>query len=149
MERVPSSDGIRNHKVLSPFLLEAVEIRGVYQNLDVDSVVFSYTTSVPSADQLWERLDSVLKDSAWREIDGSNSIRRYERRFSKGKVGSDRPDTAMFSSAEEIRIGYTQGRVIIAYVQADSSKEDTSFAATSEAKWAETVIWPKFEALLK
>ena len=56
---------------------------------------------------------------------------------------------AIFSSAEETRISYQQGKVVVAWVQADSSKEETSFAETSEAEFADRVVWPKFQALIK
>jgi hypothetical protein len=149
MERVPSSSEIQNAPVWSQFLVEADDIRGSYQNLDVDCVVFSYSTGVQSADAFWQKLNSSLKGTSWKEIEPTGSVKRFERRFAKGKGKGERTDMAIFSSAEQTRVSYKQGRVIVAWVQADSSKDETSFAETSEARFADKVVWPKFQALIK
>ncbi|MGV3756690.1 MAG: hypothetical protein ACO1QS_15010 [Verrucomicrobiota bacterium] len=141
MERVPSAAEIRASKDLSIFLMEAGDIHGNYQNLDVDSTVFSYSHHIASENEFWDKLYIALKDTDWKPVDASGSIRRFERRFPKG--------TKAFSSAEQIRVGFKRSKAVVGYVQADSSKEQTSFAETDGAKWAERVIWPKFEALLK
>ena len=49
---MPNSGEIRGHETLSVFIVDAEVVRGVYQNLDVDSMVFSYAIRVPSADEL-------------------------------------------------------------------------------------------------
>jgi hypothetical protein len=129
--------------------VEADDIRGSYQNLDVDCVVFSYSTRVQSAGAFWQKLTASLQGTSWKEIKPMDAIRRFERRFPKGKGKSERTDMAIFSSAEETRVSYKQGRAVVAWVQADSSKDEASFAETSEAAFADRVVWPKFQALIK
>jgi uncharacterized lipoprotein len=141
MERVPDASAIRASKDLLPFLIEAQDIQGIYQNLDVDSALFTYSHRAVSENEFWDQLRHALKETGWKAVDHSGSIRRFEREFPKGKRA--------FSSAEQIRIGYQKNKAIVGYVQADSSKESVSFAETSEAEWAEKVIWPKFTNLLK
>jgi len=141
LERVPTALEIRANDTLSKFLIDPREVYGDYQNLDVDAVVFSYLHTASSESEFWDKLGTALKGTDWKPVDTSGSTRRFERQFSKG--------TKMFSSAEQIRVGYKRSKVVVGYVQADSSKEQSSFAETDEADWAERVIWPKFEALLK
>ena len=149
MERIPTSAEIKNNKVLSQFLIEADEVQGHYQNMDVDSVVFSYSTRVQPEDAFWQKLNASLQGTSWKAMQPIGAVHRFERRFARGKGQGERTDMAMFSSAEETRISYQHGRVVVAWVQADSSIEETSFAETSEARFADGVVWPKFEALSK
>jgi len=141
IERIPTALEIRANDTVSKFLIEPSEVYGDYQNIDVDSVVFYYLHNVSSESVFWDKLATALKDSDWKPVDTSGSIRRFERQHPKG--------TKMFSSAEQIRVGYKRSKAAVAYVQADSSKESAAFSETSEAEWAERVIWPKFEALLR
>jgi hypothetical protein len=48
MDRVPSADEIRDSSRTKLFLVEAEQIRGIYQNIDVDSVIFAYRTRTAS-----------------------------------------------------------------------------------------------------
>jgi hypothetical protein len=149
MERVPTALEIRANDTLSKFLIEPRKVYGHYQNLDVDCVVFSYLHNASSESEFWDKLDTALKGTDWKPVDTTGSIRRFERLFPKGKTTKDRPDMAMFSSAEQVRVGYKHSKAVVSYVQADSSETHTTFAEADEAKWAEKIIRPKFEALLK
>jgi hypothetical protein len=53
MERVPSEAKIRAWDALKPFVAGCGEIRGVYQNLDVDSVVFHCHRRFESESEFW------------------------------------------------------------------------------------------------
>lgn len=140
--RIPSCDDIRAQKALTTFLVDDTSIRGVYQNVDVDSLVFTYKTSVAAEGDFWQQLVRSVKGSGWYELGPKGEVRQFERTSSRGN--------AMFSSAELLRIAYLSDkrRVVVGYVQADSSEENISFSETDEAGWAEKVIWPRFEELL-
>lgn len=132
---MPSSREVRAYK-LDKFIVDESNLRGVYVNYDVDSLVFTYTTS---QDDFWSTLQSRLADTKWKQIDQTDVIHRYERITPRnGKLGS----------SEEIRIAYRphDRLVVVAWVQADTEE---SFADTSEGHWAQGVIWPKFESLLQ
>ena len=140
--RTPSPADIKAYKAVTPFLIRETSIRGVYWNIDVDSLVFTYTTSIAVEEDFWQRLAERIKGSQWHELEPGGRIRQFERTLPRGE--------AMFSSAEHLRIAYLDDKrtVVVAYVQADSSEEETSFSETNEARWADKWIWPMFDELL-
>lgn len=126
---------------MEPFLIEAGEINGEYRNLDVDSLVFTYRTAVQTESEFCGALSSALLGSKWeRSIEVTDSI-EFRRSVKKGD--------ALFASYELVRIGFCPAdrTVVVAYVQADSPSDDLQFEDTGESKWAEQVIWPRFNAL--
>ena len=145
MGDVPSEELIRKWDDIQPFIIEPTKITGIYRNMDIDAIVFKYSTVADKA-KFWAHLQSNLQETKWKLIAETSESRDYERRFSKDDQSPDRPDMAMFSSAELLKIEYLPGKqmAIVGYVQADSSAKDTSFAETDEAKWAEKQIWPRF-----
>ncbi len=145
MEDVPSEELIKKWDTIQPFIIEPSKIMGIYRNIDIDAIVFKYST-IADRDKFWAHLKSNLQGTKWLLIAETSETRTYERRFSKGDQSPARPDMALFSSAELLKIEYLPGKqmVIVGYVQADSSEKDTSFAFTNEAKWAEKEIWPRF-----
>lgn len=145
MEDVPSEELIRKWDDIQPFIIEPGKITGIYRSADIDAIVFKYSTVADKA-KFWAHLQSNLQGTKWKLITETSDSRAYERRFSKGDGSPGRPDIALFSSAELLKLEYLPGKqtVIVGYVQADSSEKDASFAATDEAKWAEKEIWPRF-----
>lgn len=145
MEDVPSEELIRKWDDIQPFIIEPSKITGIYRNMDIDAIVFKYST-IANKDKFWTRLQSNLQETKWQLIAETSDTRTYERRFSEGAQSPDRPDMALFSSAELLKLAYlpVKQMVVVGYVQADSSNKDISFAATDEAKWAEKQIWPRF-----
>jgi len=146
MEDVPSEEFIKQWKDAQAFIIEPIKITGIYKDMDVGAVVFKYTTAA-NKDKLWTLIQSNLKETKWKLVSESSNARDYERCFAKGDQSPDRPDMAMFSSAELMKIEYVPNKqmVIIGYVQADSSADETSFEATDVAKWAKKNIWPRLE----
>ncbi len=145
MGDIPSEDIIRKWGDNKPVIIEPIKITGVYRNMDIDAVVFKYTTSM-NKENFWTSLQSNLQETKWQLISEPSDFRTYERRFSKGAIPPGSPDMAIFSSAELLKVEYRSDKhmVIVGYVQADSSEKDISFAETDEAKWAEKEIWPRF-----
>ncbi|MFN7138945.1 MAG: hypothetical protein ACK4UN_06380 [Limisphaerales bacterium] len=148
MDQVPSSESIR--KRMGRFLVNPDDIQGVYRNLDVDSLVFTYSSKVEGEAAFWSGLEERLKDSRWTEADRLGAVREYRRSYRKGEVNAERPDMAIFSSFEVARVAFnTESRTaVVAYVQADGSSKDTKFEDTGESKWAEKAIWPRFRDLI-
>jgi len=121
-------------------------MRGIYRNSDIDSIVFTYETSVSDAAEFWYSLDANVATTKWNVVKVTADARAYERRYGKGDASPGRPDMAIFSSAELLRVAFVPPqKVVVGYVQADASSKTTSFGETHEARWAEKVIWPRFE----
>ena len=138
---VPDAEEVRRFH--SAFLIEETGIRGVYGNMDVDSVVFTYQTDAADEATFWGRLHQQVEAKGWRLVDEQDSSRRYERIIR-------RTGRQVYHSAEETRIAYEAPPepVVVAYVQADTSTLPVTFADTDEGKWANGAIWPKFQELV-
>lgn len=145
MEDVPSEELIKKWDSIQPFIIEPIKITGIYRNIDIDAIVFEYST-IANKDKFWAHLQSNLQDTKWQLFAESSNYKTYERRFSKGDCSPERPDMSIFSSAELLKLEYLTDKqiVVVGYVQADSSENNSSFAVTDEATWAEKVIWPRF-----
>jgi len=144
MEQVPGPEAIRGR--MGRFLVNPDQIRGVYRNLDVDSLVFTYTARVDGDAAFWYRLEEGLQGSRWIEAERRGAMREYRRTFREGECDAERPDLAIFSSFEVARVFFdpTSQTVAMAYVQADGRSSDTKFEDTGESQWAEKAIWPRF-----
>lgn len=136
---------------MGEFLIESGQITGVYQNLDVDSLIFTYSTAVKTKAEFEKALSSALQDSNWQRSTTDIAFVEFRRSFRKGEKSEDRPDMAIFSSFEVTRLAFApeRGVVVVAYVQADSSGDVSHFEDTGNGKWAKKVIWPKFNELRK
>jgi hypothetical protein len=140
-DRVPDAEEVRRFH--SAFLVEETGIRGVYGNMDVDSVVFTYQTNAADETTFWDKLHEQVEARDWRLVDDQDSFRRYERIIPRtGQQG--------YHSAEEARIAYKAPPepVVVAWVEADTSTLPDTFADTDEAQWANGAIWPKFQELV-
>ena len=146
MDRIPSASEIRNWPALEPFLVEAASVTGVYQNVDIDSVVFYYSTTLTAENVFWCILNQRAVLAGWRHIDGVGStyeVRKYEtfqRLKPRGELG--------FSSAEELRVAYSPARVVVAYVQSDQNGDPKPVSQVSEGRFADQEIWPRFKELV-
>lgn len=150
MEEVPSAPLIKKWDALAPFLVKDRTIRGIYRNIDIDSLVFSYETSATDAKDFWISVEANVATTKWSVVKSTPMTRDFERRFGKGDGSLGRPDMAIFSSAELLRVAFVPPqKVVVGYVQADSLSKSTSFAETHEARWAEKAIWPRFEKEIK
>lgn len=148
MEQVPSSEAIRGW--MGRFLVSPDQVQGVYRNLDVDSLVFTYTSAAEGESAFWSTLEQNLHGSRWNESDRQGTLREYRRSYRKNEHDVERPDMAIFSSFEVVRIVFDSKsrRAVVAYVQADGSSNDTKFEETGEGKWADKAIWPRFRDLV-
>ena len=137
---VPSADQIkRSH---SEWLIDHVDLKGVNRNMDVDSILFSYNTTSEDSATFWGEIHGNVITENWELIEESDQTRRYQRII-------PRSGQRAFHSAEETRVSYKDGHVVVAWVQADDSGSalPTSVKSTGEGKWAETYVWPKFKNL--
>ncbi len=100
MEQVPSSEAIRGW--MARFLVSPDQIHGVYRNLDIDSLVFTYTSKVDGEVAFWSRLEDGLQGSRWTEAERRGAMREYRRSYRKGEGDAERPDMAIFSSFEAL-----------------------------------------------
>ena len=145
MERVPSADEIRKWPSLAPFVVEAASVTGVYQNIDIDSVVFHYITNVTAEGEFWRTVQRQAASAGWQHVDrvvSTPQLHKYEtfqRLKPKGEL--------FFSSAEELRVAYTPARVVVAYMQSDQIGDPEPVSQASESRFADREIWPRFSQL--
>jgi len=138
MERIPTEGDIRSWEALRPFIVQADALTGVYQNLDVDSVVFTYRSKASEA-EFWQELGTLAVTEGWAPLPGPTaSLRRYSRLRSQGSL--------TFSSSEELRVSYSASRVVVGYVQSDQDGAPRPVAEASEGRFAAKHVWPRFEA---
>ncbi len=135
----PSAGSVRAHTALRPFQVQATKVKGLYGNLDVDSIVFRYTTTAADKASFRTKLIKQATAAGWTELPEKDSAIRFERLRKKGNH--------VFASAEEVRIKYSGDtkRVCVAWVQGDSVSDVASFAELSEAEFAESLIWPMLD----
>jgi hypothetical protein len=146
VERVPADTDIREWAVLQPFVLHPISITGVYQNLDVDAVVFHYRSKLTDEGQFWRQLRQQAQGAGWLPTNrsgsdgGSRAYEAFQRLKPKGEL--------MFASAEELRIAFLRNRIVVAYVQSDQSGQPKPVSQASEGRYADRYIWPRFFELL-
>jgi hypothetical protein len=142
MEYIPRADDLRrNH---STFMIAESNLRGVYGNVDVESVIFTYTSAAQDSDEFWDAIHENAESAGWKLTYEEPDLRRYERII-------PRTGYQVLHSAEETRIAYnsTTKVVTVAWVQAYPSTLPDRFSDTGEeATWAEEAIWPQFRRLL-
>jgi len=145
MERVPTPTEITSWPSLQPFLLRPTIVTGVYRNLDIDSVVFHYTSEIRDETEFWRQLKLQAQAAGWvhrdrRSSDRGETYETFERVKKRGEL--------WFSSAEELRIAFQLDRIAVAYVQSDQEGQPKSVAEESEGRFADEQIWPRFAELL-
>lgn len=138
METVPSAETIRSWDALQPFLVAEKGITGIYQNFDVDSLIFHYSTSYKDERNLLEAIRGNIKETRWGEAsDDTCPYYQFERRFEKGEENPNRPGMSLCPSTEILRITFFQDRdiVVVGYLQSDGG---------SELQWSERFLWPQY-----
>jgi hypothetical protein len=146
MERVPTAAEIQEWSALRPFVIQPSSITGVYQNSDVDSVVFHYSTRLTDQAAFWRELHNQARSSGWVHVVGAaetNGTREYET-FQRLAPRRD----LWFSSAEELRVAYRRDRIVVGYVQSDQQGEPKPVSQASEGRFAVQEVWRRFMALL-
>jgi len=131
----PSSSDIKNYTSVKPFILYEAGIEGIYTNHDVDSLVFSYETSIDSPDIFVAQIRKNAANEGWKEI-------KAEKYYRFDRIRKWRDE---YYIGEEIRIAYLKKTVIVAYVEGDAKQAINSFSEINESKWADINIWPMFE----
>lgn len=144
MERIPTEAEIRRWTALQAFVAACGEITGVYQNIDVDSVVFYCRPLDTSEAEFWRNLRERSSAASWVE-DSKATTGGQAKTFQRLQP---RRGEAQFSSSEEIRLAWTPERVVVGYVQADHFGEPAPVSHALEGRFAEKSIWPRFSALL-
>ena len=145
MERVPTEADVRAWRALEPFVENCGAISGIYQNLDIDSVVLRCRP-----------LDRITEAEFWRAIATASSAAGWvEERAATEPVETKvferlatRQGREQFSGSEEIRIAWTPEHIAVGYVQADHAGDPKPVRDSSEGKFAEQTIWPRFNKLL-
>jgi len=124
------------------FLVLPKAVAGHYANMDVDSIVFSYTTGVRDVEAFWASLDKAATAAEWTKTKDTTTECHYERIIPK--IGQK-----MFHSAEQVRVSYdpSNSNVVVAWVQADSLDAVDHFSQTGESSFADSAVWPRFREL--
>ena len=141
MERVPTQEDIRSWVALQPFIIQSERVVGVYQNLDVDCVVFHYHSTAPAEEAFWRELEQRARSEGWAPASPGAGLQRAYRRLKPS-------GSPYLSSAEELRIAYSPSRVVVGYVQSDQNGDPKPVAEAAEGRFAERHVWPKFNALV-
>lgn len=140
MDYIPSAAEITTSH--GTFLVAPQAVTGHYANMDVDAVVFSYTSGTANPDTFWQSLDLAAESAKWKCTQVTPDQRHYERRIPK-------TDSMKYHSTEQVRVSYdsTHSTVVVAWVQADSIWAVEGFSQTSESSFADSAVWPRFNAL--
>lgn len=140
MGGVPSAESLLARKALAPFLVQPAEVTGVYENSDVDAVVFHYASSTESEHRFWQEIRREAGAQAWVERSPGPGYSAFERRteFAQGRWG-----------LEVVRIHFSPSRVAVGIVQTDHCGDSSSVSGTAETRYAAERIWPRFEALME
>ena len=123
MEYIPTNEQI--HKWHGAFLIEPIEIHGIYANMDVDSALFSYTSK--NREPIKE-LSKSLVSNQW--IVHKSSL--TEVILYKTERG-----------LEVVKVSKTSANICIGWLQADGA--GSIDAKTNETNWANKHFWPKYE----
>ena len=145
MERVPSSSELLQYKFLQPFNISPEEVTGAYQNRDIDSLVYFYSTKITDENVFWKIVVSGSKESGWSQLPTQNQTKRFQRFY--GPRGPFRS-----SGSEEIRIWFNSKKrmVAVAWVQADMTGKPLPVSETQpEAQFADQEIWPRLNRIIK
>ena len=145
MERTPSSSDVLAWTDLHPFILNKTNVHGVYQNLDIDSMVFYYEASAYNDASFWNDIMHSSSSEHWKETGKRGVFRIFERY--DGPRGSNR-----IYSSEQIRIYFDSKRRVakIAYVQIDGMGKPVLFADNdTQIRFANKKLWPKFMELIE
>ena len=145
-EDVPSAEKLQKPSNPSKaFIIGARDFRGIYANMDVDSAIYQYTTSETNTERFWKQVDDEATSADWKLVREQGRVRIYDR--IRQKTGSQ-----TFHSAEQCRIAYDESTqtVTVAWVQTDVMELPAGFPdAGSEVRFANSVIWPKFDELTR
>ena len=136
VEGVPSPADVRGRRQVAPFIVGTGEIEGLYNNVDVDAVVFSYELMAPQ--DFWRAVRQRAAGGGWQETADSARYVTFER-FSPAQ------GTLNMSGSEEVRVALIGRRVLVAWVQTDHFGEPRRIRDSSEGEYASDRIWPQFE----
>jgi len=140
-DQVPGAQSIRGWKALAPFIIADENLTGVYQSNDVDALVFFYSTKMPGPKFTHDVNDLALA-AGWKRSSSAGPVVVYERFF--------RPHGSLsVSGSEEARIAYQNGRVAVAWVQADHMGQPIPVSQSSEGRFASENVWPEFDAIVQ
>jgi hypothetical protein len=143
-----SPQELRESKVYpTEFIIQDTDLEVISYNFDTDSATFTYKTSIADAAIFWAEINNLIEEFHWQVLDNEGNVRRYERLLPP-------QGTSGFYSAEEMRIAYDSrlSRVLVAWVQADSSKSFDSFEEAEnvvDVRYAQERVWPEFEKILQ
>lgn len=140
----PTAENLRSKRNPSgAFIVGESGIQGVWANMDVDSSIYTYTTSCESAPEFWAAVAATASDAGWSTIDDKTLGENCKRFLCiTPKTGEQ-----MFHGVEEARVAFrTQDhRVVVAWVQADQQNLPKTFPDDGpEGDFARRVVWPKF-----
>lgn len=135
MDYVPTEEQIRKH--YSAMLVEPISIQGIYANIDVDSVVFSYKSNNLS---FQSRIIERLQAEKWhlQAISGSEIVATKSKPPGQGEL--------QFYTLQLVKLSMNQGKVCVGYLQIDTNSEANMQTETVETKWASEKLWPKYES---
>ena len=133
-----------NRNPSGAFIVGESGIRGIYANMDVDSSVYSYTTSHESASEFWAAIAAEADDVGWSAInDDTLPANRKRFLYITPKTGQQ-----ILHSVEEVRVAFRpkDRSVFVAWVQSDQRELPKAFPTDGpEGDFAIRVIWPKFD----
>lgn|GEM_PF-6341077 len=149
MEAVPSPEAIEHWA--GEFLIEADQIEGVYENLDVNSVIYTYKTGIRTRPDFEKALLSALQATKWRRSTNVTEYLEFHRSYWPGENSEDRPIILRFYRVAVARHAFNpeSRTVIVALAETDTIKRNATFESTTPGKWAKKKFWPRFDALRK
>jgi hypothetical protein len=138
MDFVPGADQFKEW--LPEFASNLSDLKGLYGNQDVDSLIFSFRFP-GSPERFFSDLENKAQNSGWTiEERHQNYLRLL--RFKTG-VAMYSYEEVKFVSVPNKSKGY------IGYIQIDSPVKVSKLSQTDEGRWADRVLWPKFNRYLE
>ncbi len=141
----PTAEMLRSNRNPSgAFIVGESGVRGIYANMDVDSSVYSYTTSYKSASEFWAAIAAEADDAGWSAINEDTPTTNRKRFL----CITPKVDQQVFHSVEEVRVAFRpkDRSVFVAWVQSDQRDLPKAFPTDGpEGDFAIRVVWPEFD----
>ncbi len=134
MEYTPTAEDVRaRSRWVAAFIAHPQVIEGIYINMDVDSIVFRYTTTAP-AEKVWSQVAAQAAGTGWKLQSRSPQQHVFVR--TNGAV----------AGTEEARVTFARGTVVVGWIQVDHLHTGEACDSRSEDGFARRTLWPRYEA---
>ena len=134
-EYTPSVEVIKKNES-RVFMVEPTEVESLYGNLDVDSLIYSYRTTVSDADLFWSCIEQRAVDHGWKLVKREIDDRQYE-------LVENHPGGMPYKHQVAVAINRDTLEVVLGW-----AREDGERTQSGEDGWFfADVLLPKLQAM--